>query len=278
MQHNETEKQKVPDWLLTQETYFPPADRDGFLKKTMMSVLSLLSQLKMETKQERYGKTAPALRIVGAVFLILLISLSRNRMFLWLVFAVTALRLMIMDGNRILIVWKRALSVMLISVFFMLPAALFGNVAGTVQLCVKVFLTILLLGMETQSLTWNQITAGLQSFHVPDIVIFLLDITMKYILLLGEMCYAMLQALHIRSIGKNEKKTKFYFGILGITFLKSHELSEDMVKAMECRGFDGHFVFLKKKSDWRLNLLYILMLFTMIVFFLYLNTGIRIGF
>lgn len=59
---------------------------------------------------------------------------------------------------------------------------------------------------------------------------------MKYISVLGEICVDILQAVSLRSVGKNPDKAKSFSGILGITFLKSSEMAEEMYASMCCRG------------------------------------------
>ena len=50
----------------------------------------------------------------------------------------------------------------------------------------KTFLTVAALGMLTEFLPWNQLTAAMRVFHLPQVVIFIFDTTLRYIVLLGE--------------------------------------------------------------------------------------------
>jgi cobalt/nickel transport system permease protein len=97
---------------------------------------------------------------------------------------------------------------------------------------------VLILSVSTP---WNQITGGLRFFRVPDLMIFTLDITIKYIAILGDCCLAVLEALRLRSVGRNRQKGKSASGVLGVTFLKSRKMADDMHQAMICRGFDGTY-------------------------------------
>jgi cobalt/nickel transport system permease protein len=72
-------------------------------------------------------------------------------------------------------------------------------------------------------------------------MIFTLDITIKYIAILGDCCLAVLEALRLRSVGRNHRKGKSASGVLGVTFLKSRQMADDMHQAMVCRGFDGTY-------------------------------------
>ena len=87
----------------------------------------------------------------------------------------------------------------------------------------------------------------MRTFRLPSIFIFTLDITLKYISVLGEICAAILTSVRLRSVGKNPQKAKALSGVLGISFLKSGEMAEEMHAAMCCRGFTGEY---KKKQKY----------------------------
>jgi cobalt/nickel transport system permease protein len=97
---------------------------------------------------------------------------------------------------------------------------------------------------------------------VPDIFILVLDIAIKYIVMLGEFALNMLYALKLRSIGINNHKYISLSGIAGTMFIKSKEMAEEMYTAMECRGFTGEYkTFSKFKFNWKdlaIILIYIL--------------------
>ena len=97
---------------------------------------------------------------------------------------------------------------------------------------------------------------------------------MKYISMLGEICAAILTSVRLRSVGKNPQKAKALSGVLGISFLKSGEMAEEMHAAMCCRGFTGEY---KKKQKYTLCAADIFSTFIMagcIVLFWYLNRKI----
>lgn len=260
---------EIPGWLLQEEGYEPPSDRDSFQQRTGRSLLTALSRMKHGNDRKKEDDTAPALKTAGAVFVIVLISLSRSMAFLWILLTLLLVRLAFMSGAQIRQILKQSGGAMAVSALILLPAALLGNWQTLVSITGRLFLTVTLLGILAQTTPWNRMTSGLQQFHLPDLVIFTLDTTMKYIILLGEMCYTMLQALRMRTIGKSKNGSGSYFAILGIAFLKAQESSAEMVKAMECRGFDGHFVIRKQKTNRLHNLLLTLLIAGIFVCFLY---------
>lgn len=100
---------------------------------------------------------------------------------------------------------------------------------------------VTLVGILSSETSWNKLTGSLRTFHVPPLFIFTLDITLKYISILGEICVDILRAVSLRSVGKNPINAKSFSGVLGITFLKSSEMAEEMYASMCCRGFTGEY-------------------------------------
>jgi cobalt/nickel transport system permease protein len=88
---------------------------------------------------------------------------------------------------------------------------------------------------------WNHITGALRKLHIPGIFIFTLDMTLKYIVLLGTFTGDILTALRLRSVGKNNKKYQSVGGVMGITFIRGAEMSQEMYEAMRCRGFTDDY-------------------------------------
>ena len=98
-------------------------------------------------------------------------------------------------------------------------------------------------------------------------------ITLKYISVLGEICIDILRAVGLRSVGKNQEKTKAFSGVLGITFLKSSEMAEEMYASMCCRGFTGEYSIGQKYKIRVVDIFYILVTIGCVGLFFYLNRG-----
>jgi cobalt/nickel transport system permease protein len=105
----------------------------------------------------------------------------------------------------------------------------------------KVFACVLAVNILSASTRWDHIIGALKRFRFPDLFIFVFDITIKYIVMLGEFALQMLYALKLRSVGKNRSKYGSIGGVGGTLFIKSRDMSEDMYYAMECRGFTGEY-------------------------------------
>ena len=68
-----------------------------------------------------------------------------------------------------------------------------------------------------------------------------MDITLKYIVLLGNLITDLLTSLQLRSVGKNNKKYSSIGGVMGVTFVRGTEMNRQMYEAMQCRGFTDDY-------------------------------------
>ena len=137
--------------------------------------------------------------------------------------------------------FSTALFAAALSALILLPSVFMGSPRSMMTVSIKVFTSVGLIGLLAATTEWNKITASLAKFHVPGVFIFTLDITLKYIVLLGNISAELLNALTLRSVGKNRKKSESVSGVLGVTYLKSREMADEMYQAMVCRGFDGEY-------------------------------------
>jgi cobalt/nickel transport system permease protein len=78
-------------------------------------------------------------------------------------------------------------------------------------------------------------------FRVPDVVILTPSLALKNIVALGNVALEMLEALRLRSVGRNRDKSASIGGIGGVLFLKSGKAAETTTQAMRCRGFEGDY-------------------------------------
>ena len=84
---------------------------------------------------------------------------------------------------------------------------------------------------------------------------FVFDMTVKYLVVLGRSCKELLDALTLRSVGKNPDKKRAAGGILAVTYLRSQRMAEETYLAMHCRGYDGTYRYYMKHKKNRWDLL-----------------------
>ena len=259
----------VPEWMLQTEDYTAAKDSDGFLTKSGLSVLSVLSRIR-ETSSKGLIWASPSGMLLTVLLLIVLMAVSKNMLFSYVVLAETLLASLFLCNKALARSVKTSLSAMLLSV-------LLGSPRTMLTVSVKVFTSVALLNLVSQVLPFNKITESLKAFHVPDIFIFTLDITIKYIVMLGDVCVNMLNALRLRSVGKNRTKGRALSGVLGVTFLKSREMADEMYGAMACRGFEGEYTKPRTRAlSWKDGVT-ALFLVAMIAFFIYTQHAIAVA-
>jgi len=234
----------LPDWLGKTEAYAPRDDADHFIDRSILSFLDVLARIRNRAgdgEADRAPAIHPASRLAAGILLILSISLSRSLAYLAIVATYELVVLSLLSPTRIARVLKTSSFAALFAFAVFLPSALWGNWAGTLALSAKVLLSVAAASLLSVTTGWTSISLGLSSLRVPELFILVLDLTIKYISLLGELGLDMLYALKLRSVGRNGDKTASLSGVAGTIFLRSKEAAEELYAAMECRGFSGSY-------------------------------------
>lgn len=234
---------EFPEWLQVNENYDAPSDKDGWLEKSSLSIVSKLNAFR--SVKMSYGKLgrsfSPILKLLLMLGMIVGISLVRNMLYVYIGIAIILVHLCFLSGEHLRRTVAASLFATFISALILLPSVFLGSPSSMLTVSLKVFACVSLVGILSSTTSWNRLTAGLARLHVPNVFIFTLDITLKYIVILGDVCLSMLNALKLRSIGRNRDKASSLSGILGFAFLKSRSMADEMYQAMECRGFDGDY-------------------------------------
>ena len=272
MVEGEVAKETVlPSWMCESEAYEPNIDKDGFITKSEQAILGVLAKLKWNAGKDRRFSASPSLKLCYTFLFILLTACSKNYLFSLIMVAGTILALASYPASAMKQILSGTIGAVLFSIFILLPAVFMGNPQILLTIGTKVFLSVTLIGMLSAGTAWNKLTASLRAFHIPDIFIFTLDITLKYIAVLGEICMEILTSLRLRSIGQNKKKAKAFSGILGISFLKSREMADEMYAAMCCRGFVGEYKTGRKYAFRKQDIFYIFSMIAVVGLFVYLE-------
>lgn len=260
----------MPEWLLKGENYTPQSDKDTFVNKSILSLLMVISKIKTQDsgKIERY-KVNASIKVVFTLMLLVLLSISRSFLFVIIINVYLLLVLSSMESDRIVKILRVSFVMAFFTFIIMLPAVFWGNSFSCVMITTKAFASITAVGILSHSTRWSYITSALKRFYVPDIIIFVLDITIKYIVMLGDFTLNMLYALKLRSVGRNKNKYASLSGIAGTMFIISKEMSEDMYYAMECRGFTGEYHIYNKFRFTMTDVAYTLINLGIIFIFLY---------
>lgn len=225
------------------DNYAPPRDGGAFVVKTINSIGLVLSRLKVQRGHEKEHALPAVLKLFIVLSVIVLISVTQSRLLLIGVLAVTELYLSTWPAEDILSIVKACVFAAVLAFIIMLPAMILKpyGIGNNLIVILKVFLSVELMNIFNHTTQWNHITGALRKIHIPGIFVFTLDITLKYIVLLGTLINDLLTSLRLRSVGKNNKKYQSVGGVMGVTFMKSTEMSKEMYEAMVCRGFTDDY-------------------------------------
>jgi|GEM_PF-44072 len=260
----------LPPWLVVSEQYEPPQDADQYIGKSLYHLLSRLDALRQPLQKEQFV-LSPVFKVLLILLLIILISMSTHILFPTIVGTAILVYLAAQPGKDILTLLKKGLFAAIFTFIITAPAIWLGHPLSCFILSGKTFLTVLLVAILSHSTPWNRITAALTMMHVPHLFIMMLDMTIQYITILGDLSIQLLQALQLRSVGKNDKKYQSLSGVLGITFLKSKELSEETYQAMVCRCFTGSYSIPRTHTFHGTTVLYIIILISLCILFFWLE-------
>ena len=233
----------IPDWMKKEDEYEPENSGNRFILKTIQEIGKAMGKIKLQRGHEK-GRTLPVpLKIFLLLFLILLLSLSRNALILLMVTAGFLLYLCSWPAKDILGVISSAALAAFLTLLLCLPAMILrpGGIGNNLRLVYKVWLSVAMVNVFAHTTQWNHLTGALRQMHLPGVFIFILDITLKYIVLLGNLINDLLTSLMLRSVGKNQKKYQSIGGIMGVTFLRGAEMNQQMYEAMVCRGFTDDY-------------------------------------
>ena len=245
----------VPEWLSSKDNYIPKEEKNLYIEKSIFSLIKIISIIKQNKNQDKLIYSInPTLKVVSILVMILCVSLSRSLIYLLIIDIYLLTNLFLMEKKSRKMILFKSFLFPLITLIALIPSMYYGNIHNSLLLFQKLIITILLMNLLSHNTKWSEISRSLKLLFIPDIFIWIMDITIRYIVILGEHSINLLFALKLRSIGITSNKYNSLTGIMGNLFIKSYKMSEEMFHAMECRGFVGEYttkVNLKlKKMDY----------------------------
>ena len=245
----------VPEWLSVKDNYIPKEEKNLYVEKSIFSLIKIISIIRQNKNQDKLIYSInPTLKVVSIIVMILCVSISRSFIYLLLIDIYVLINLFLMEKKSRKRILFKSFIFPLVTLIALIPSMFYGNIYNSLLIFQKLIITILLMNLLSHNTKWSEISKSLKLLFIPDMFIWVMDITIKYIVLLGEHSINLLNALKLRSIGINYNKYNSLTGIMGNLFIKSYKMSEEMFHAMECRGFVGEYttkVNLKlKKMDY----------------------------
>lgn len=242
----------IPDWLKKEENYKAERSNSAFVDRTILEMVSKITRFQKVNHKSVVRNSLIDLLVI--IETILLMSLSTNMLFTYIILALLLVGLCMMDGEEMTHIIHGGIIASVICMLILLPSLLLGNTKTFIRITLKVFLSSSMIYWFNEEHSANEIISCLKSLHIPDVIIFTLDMTFKFIVLLSKTCEEILTALKCRIIGKLKKNDRSLMNVGGMTFIRSLKYSDDMNDAMKCRGFNGtyynHMHFKMNKIDY----------------------------
>ena len=233
----------IPAWLRTPERADPARGGSAFEVRTLRALGGLMARLRVQQGRDG-GRSLPAeLRLLLLLGLLLTLSLARDPILLLALAALTLGRLCLLPARELASVLKPALGAALLALLLFLPAMILRPAGARNNLIAvgKVFCSLILVGCFHRRTPWNRITRALRRLRVPGIFVFVLDLTLKYIVLLGRLMQDLLTARSLRAVGRDRRRYRSVGGVLNVIFLRSAQISRETWEAMCCRGFTDDY-------------------------------------
>lgn len=258
------------EWLFKKDEPVTISDNDRFLDKSTLALLSVLGRIRRigSYSNKKYYKLNGAIKVIFTFINILLLSLSRSLLFVLIFNLCLLISLVFLERNDRKSILVLSVVIPVLTSIMLIPSFLSGNMNNSVLLVMKVAGTILSVNILSYTTKWDHVTKALKLFFIPDLFIWVMDITVKYIVILGEHSMNFLYALKLRSIGKNNRKCNSLSRIMGNLFLKSKDMGEEMFSAMECKGFTGEYDSVVKFKVNKIDMFYCTVNLIVIAFFI----------
>ncbi|AGX42751.1 energy-coupling factor transporter transmembrane component T [Clostridium saccharobutylicum] len=261
----------IPEWLSEKDDYIPKEEKSLYIEKSIFSFIRIISIIRQNKNENKLIYLInPTLKVISSIIMVLCVSISRSFIYLLLIDIYVLLNLFLMEKKSRKRIFLRSLIFPVMTLIALIPSILYGNIYNSLMLFQKLIITILIMNLLSHNTKWSEISKSLKLLKIPDIFIWIMDITIKYIVLLGEYSINLLYALKLRSIGITSNKYNSLTGIMGNLFIKSYKMSEEMFNAMECRGFIGEYT---AKINFKLNkidYIYCAINIMLIILFVYL--------
>jgi len=260
----------VPEWLSVKDNYIPKEEKNLYIEKSIFSLIKIISIIRQNKDQDKLIYSInPALKVASTIVMILCIAISRSFIYLCIIDIYLLINLFLMEKKSRKRILLKSLIFPIITLIALIPSMFYGNIYNSILLFQKLIITIILMNLLSHNTKWSEISQSLKLLFIPDIFIWIMDITIKYIVLLGEHAINLLNALKLRSIGITSNKYKALTGIMGNLFIKSYKMSEEMFHAMECRGFVGEYIIKLNLKLKKMDYVYLAMNILLVILFIY---------
>lgn len=256
--------QTLPDWMMKEEITVNSSEvKSGFLQSNLSTVISLLSYLKIEDRK-KYGGS-PVIRICELLILLVLIYNSKSIVFLWTVGIFLLAEIAFFSGREIRSIVRKLIRLIIFTAVILLPSYLLHPSIHPTFFLIRTVLLLLNLSVFLTKTSWSDFIEGLRGLYLPEELVMIFDIAIKYFYILGNHIKSILYAIRIRSLqGVSKKLTG---AILGQVYLISKEHMKSLYEAMLLRGYGTKVKVRRKLQLNKSDILHISICIILIILF-----------
>jgi cobalt transport protein len=256
--------QTLPDWMMREEITVNDSEvKSGFLQSNLSTVISLLSYLKIEDRKKYSG--SPVIRICELLILLVLIYNSKSIVFLWTVGIFLLAEIAFFSGREIRSIVRKLIRLIIFTVVILLPSYLLHPSIHLTFFLIRTVLLLLNLSVFLTKTSWSDFITGLRGLYLPQELVMIFDIAIKYFYILGNHIKSILYAIRIRSLqGVSKKLTG---AILGQVYLISKEHMKSLYEAMLLRGYGTKVKVRRKLQLNKSDILHISICIILIILF-----------
>lgn len=241
--------------------------------KTILKALSRLKESDQMGGRAGNGSGLPLIYLLSALLCILLCALSGNAIFTVTVLAALLARASFLPIRQLQGVMKSLVLPCLFTLIIMLPAVFTGSPRTMLTMTMKVAEAVLALALMGTEISFQRLTEAFRQMHFPSIFVMVLDLTIRFLVILGRYSNALLEAVTMRSVGKVNWRNSGAGGILGTTFIKSTRMAQETEEAMRLRGFEGEYPRLERDRFGAKDLVLLAADAALTGFFVYTQAG-----
>ena len=237
---------QLSDWMNVKDDYQPEVKKAGLFKNKQV-LTNLLAKLQTESKVSTAHRFHPVVYLTNVILVTFILCYSYNKWVIWLTGLYEGI-LLIRQSNPVIVKIVRRCSVLLgLNFILYFPAILLGN--GNWYFLLKMaFVFAALITYATTTSVYDFLTA-MKQLHVPDFIIFQVDIFIKHLHVLGNMLLQMIRAIEARSVGPDKGQFKMFGVIFGNLYLEMVKFGKELYNALEARAFSGKYEYMIHKLN-----------------------------
>lgn len=229
----------IPDWMQETETFEFHDEKKSLLDRNKRGIRSLLERLQRENRDKEVSALHPGVQLGNTLVIIIALCLSNSLLNVTIIAIYECLFLVMLRGDTIWKILKMTAFFTLLNLLFCLPTLFFGQLS--VMFIVKNVFIFLAINMYMETTTFYSFLTALRKFHLPNMIIFQLDILIRYLHVLGQLLLEMMDAVEARAVGDKSLNRSLIASLFGNLYLKMRIYGLELFNAMEARGFTGEY-------------------------------------